>query len=547
MNLEPQAQKLNKTAATKENTSSLGLFEMGLGLLIGAAALALLASLWFSGLGVLAAIEYWLREWTYALILLIIPLLLSFKFYDQSQALKLSRTKIKDSVNRAELTKRANKFTRISYTLFLLPVLALAYGFFVHPYLVASSYAKESVSTNEPTNYAERAPWLVANNYAERDQGDLIGDREDVHYVPLKPTNTTPAEAPEQNTSRYTVLVRERGMLGTGGYVAVQTLAMPTKGPIPASASSYCETPGMSKRLESFWPWHSLAWSISAKAPFAHYEIQDAYGYCNEHNQALIVVPLFSYSGFWNVTKVPNGAALYSAEGLEILSAEQLVEREIEGPSYPRTLAKIQRESINAGAGITQWWGSKYGFDLTNEDSEDSNAANPSEFLLLDASEQLNQYYVTPLTPRGSSQSITAISEISASQSVSKQRNQVKINNSPDLPATSTLTTAIKESSVAGDNAWTTRWSAGMFVYEILPSQNGHFVASIGQGQAVSYRADIYPDGSVTVVNAETGQSSKFEPTNSVAGTSDLSELSREELLQLIEEAVEELKKREGS
>src|SRR5699024_12146335 len=81
---------------------------------------------------------------------------------------------------------------------------------------------------------------------------DIIGDREGVHYVPA----ARDAEAVDgEGTSRYTTLVKGRSVLGLTGYQAIQTLQMPTTGPIPSEASSYCEIPdGMNDRLRAFWP-----------------------------------------------------------------------------------------------------------------------------------------------------------------------------------------------------------------------------------------------------------------------------------------------------
>lgn len=529
---EPQpADPTPKKAAETQNLGTSGCLLVGLILLLFFS----LPLIWYRGLGVLAFAETLLREWLYLVLLLVLPLGFATVW----------------GLNRDELKKRdplrAKKQGRSALAALTLAVVGGAYSFAVHPYLVAQSFTKDTQTSEETTSYADRAPWIVAHNYAQRDQGDVIGDRGAVHYVPsVQDAKAKAGDGTGEGTSRYTVLVRERGVLGTGGYEAVQTLTMPTTGTIPASASSYCEVPdSMSKRLETNFPWHSLAWSIYAKAPLTHFNHEDAYGYCVD-DQPVIVVPLWDYQGFWAVTKRPAGAAIYRESGLEILTPEELIAQGIEGPTYPRSLAERQRVSINAGGTLMQWWGSKYGYDLTDLDEEDSNADNPAEFTLV-SPQGADLSYVSPLTPRGSSQSITALSVIPAQQ-VRAEREPVVVNVSTDLPATSTLETAIKESSVAGDNSWTTRWSAGMRVYEILPARDGHWAASIGQGQAVSYRADIAPDGRVTVVNAETGQSSSgASQSESVTLESGqpLAEMTEAELLDLIQQAVSELEKRQ--
>lgn len=489
--------------------------------------LVVVLTVWFSGLGVLAMGESFIRAGIAFWGPLLVAVILLAWGFNHSGTNKLRR----------------GLALSLAIVIALTGVGNLVIG---HDYLSHKLYTSDVVTVEETTNFAERAPWTVAESYAARDQGDIIGDRESIHYVPA----AKDAEAVDgEGTSRYTTLVKGRGVLGLTGYQAIQTLQMPTTGPIPSEASSYCEIPDeMNDRLSSFWPWHSLSWSIHAKKPFAHWNSDDAYGYCNGEDP-VVVVPLWKYEGFWLTKRVADGAAVYTADGVEILSADELVDDGIEGPTYPRSLAEIQRDALNAGGSLSDWLGSRYGYDGTEKDDEDANEGNTTEFTLMDDEGVMS--YVTPLTPKGSSQSITAVSVVPAQQGHGKP--EVVVNTSTDLGSTSTVTTAIKESSVSGDNAWTTRWASGMSVYEILPGADGHWVASIGQGQAVSYRADIAPDGSVTVTNSETGQTSSGSKDEgdedgesvTVEGDKPLSEMTDAELLDRIEKATTELQERE--
>lgn len=546
-----QGKRAAQTAKKSEQPSALGLM---VGLLIFAVVVVGAWAVWTRGLGVLAVAETILRVHTPLILGVLVPLLIAAYLMGRpGSAPKNKKPAGLPPIGRPDTQQTKAGRPRRAGAAALAGVVALAgagYAFAAHPYVVAKTYTVGTITEGSVTSFADRAPWIVANNYAQRDQGDVIGDREDVHYVPAaQDAQATAGDGTGQGTSRYTVLVKERGVLGSGGYEAVQTLTMPTTGTIPASASSFCEVPEqMGRRLDTVWPWYSLGWTIHARAPFAHWDQGDIYGYC-DGDSPVVVVPLYRYDGFWNVTKVPNGAAVYTPEGLEVLSAGELVEANLAGPTYPRSIATVQREAINAGGSITQWWGSKYGYDLTDSDAEDANAGNPSEFTMVSAGDGAMSY-VSPLTPRGSSQSITALSLVPAVQD-GQGRAPLTVNAATDLPATSTLVTAIKESSVQGDNAWTTRWSAGMSVYEILPAKDGHWVASIGQGQAVSYRADISPEGQVTVVNAETGQSSggAVESTESVTvdGGKPLDQKTEAELVELIQQAAAELEKRQNT
>lgn len=471
---------------------------------------------WLSGLGVLAAWETILRR-TVPLLVVIVP---------------LAAAGAGGVLHRLRLTVLG----------VALAVVGVAYLVGVHSYLVDHQYARDVVTIEETTSYAERAPWTVANAFAQRDQGDVVGEREDVHFVPQA---ADAAAADGDGTSRYTTLIRARGPLGLAGYEAVQTMSMPTAGAIPGGVSTYCEMPeNMDDKLGTIWPWHSLSWAIHAKAPLAHWSSDDAYGYCQDGNP-VVVVPLWEYDGWWTVTRSPAGAAVYTPDGVDILDAGELSDAGIAGPTYPRALAETQRSAINAGGSLADYWGKRYGYETTDKDDDDANAGNTTELTMIAADG--TQEYVTPLTPRGSSQSMTAIASIPSTQD-KPGRAPVTVNTSPAMQSTSTITTSIKESSVHGDSAWTTRWASGMTVYEVLPGRDGHWVASIGQGQAVSYRADIASDGSVTVTNADTGQTSADSPTDDTALAPDgkpLGQMSDAELLDRIDKATQELKKRQ--
>lgn len=497
-----------------------------LGIIFILAAIYTVFTVWNTGLGIMATTESLFRVgWPLLLILATIILTIYLA-----------------------ATKRGVALISIGGLAFLV---TMGYAIGLHGYNISKKFEEgHTVSVDEPVNYADRAPWVVANNYAQRNQGDVIGERSAIHYVPAKKD----ADAADgEGTSRYTTLIRGKALFGLAGYEAIQALEMPTTGTIPKSAGSYCEMPdGMDSKLESFWPAHSLTWGIHAKKPFAHWKNEDAYAYCDDDNNPIVVVPLYAYEGFLVNIQVPDGAAVYTKDGLEILKPEELADKGIQGPSYPRSIAKSQRTSINAGGTLGDWWGYRFGYSLTDKDGDDTNTGNTSEFTLIKNDGQMD--YVTPLTPRGTSQSITAVSTIPAQQT-NGELAELKVNTSPDMGSTSTVATTIKESSVNGDNAWTTRWASGMAIYEILPAQDGHWAASIGQGQAVSYRADVTPDGVVTVTNSDTGASSAGDEGKKKPGDDDsvsidtgkpLDQLSDEQLLETIKKATSELQKRQG-
>ena len=429
----------------------------------------------------------------------------------------------------------------LSVVILVAGVALSGYALAVHPYIVKSVYASEMQEVDETTDYNERAPWVVANAFSQRGQGDIRGDIRPVRYVPT-------ASVEEGDKSRYSAAVVERRIF-RAGYEAVQVMDMPYSGSAPSGAVQHCEVPdSMNKRLDSPWPWASLNWTLHRKTPFlAHFNSSDAYAYCDSDNSPVVVVPLVKYSGIWRVTMEPAGVFVYDKDGGRYLTADEASEEGIDGATYPMEVARKQREAMKAGGSLVQYYSSVYGYDTTEKDVEDANGTNSSEFIL--TKEDGSVSFVTPLVPRGTSQSIVAISDVPGRQEGSG-RLPITVNTSPDLQSsTSTIETKIRESSVKGDVEWTTRWASGMTVYEILPSRDGWWSASVGQGQAVSYRADISPEGDVTVHRTD-GDSADSSPDTSsesvtVSGDKPLSEMTEADLYNLIDQAVEELKSRE--
>lgn len=438
----------------------------------------------------------------------------------------------------------------VGVAVILVSLLSFGYGIFLHPYKVDSAYAQGIERVDEQVNYTDRAPWVVANDLASRDQGELIGDRKALKSVPNIQTGEVDAK-----TTRYSTIVTERGIPGFRGYEAIQQMNMPNYGLVDSSVSDYCELPeDMNKRFGSVNPFRNLEWSISLQNPFAHWSSNDLYSYCDEEGDPVIIQPLYKYQGFFSAVKEPNGAAVYKDGSIKLMDAEALKKEKIQGPTYPMSLAKTQRGAINAGGSLVDYYSNRYGYDTTEKDEEDANETNVSEFLMTDFNNEGS--FVTPLTPRGSSQSIVAVSDINSVQ-VGEGRNPILINDSPDLPSTSTIDQRIREASVDGDSSWATRWSSGMRVYEILPAQDGNWVASVGQGQSVSYKATISPEGSVNVQNVEEDSKNSEssddtekkddEKTDEVTVSSDkkLEDMTDKELLDLISEGVAELESRQ--
>lgn len=425
---------------------------------------------------------------------------------------------------------------RLGSLLTVLLIACIAYPFAFGQYARAKSYAQLAHKDDSTvTSYQDRAPWLVANNLAARDQGDNIGSLGRVAYVP---------DAESKGTSRYSTIITGRSAVGMQGYQSIREFNLPSVGPLGSGMSSSCLVPEeMDLRLGSFWPHHSLNRAINNKAPLSHFEESDAYGYC-DGDKPVVVVPLTKWSGFLVPTKVPAGAAIYTVDGLQILSGEELAKQKIEGPTMPTSLSKDRRQGLRGTGSWADWWSARSGYDVTDKDEEDANAGNTGEFTLMSADEQMR--HVTPLTPRGSSQTIVATLTAPAQQTGTEQDHEMTIETKAKQQATSTLENTIRSASVDSDPEWATRWSAGMRVYEIVPAKDGHWAASIGMGQTVNYRADISPDGAISVSRTDKPKGSSKPDSTTVQTDKPLSEMTEAELVQVIKQATDELAKRAG-
>ncbi|MGO4956781.1 hypothetical protein ACTQ49_05835 [Luteococcus sp. Sow4_B9] len=418
----------------------------------------------------------------------------------------------------------------------LLAILAIAYPLVFGHYARAKAYshiaAKDATTVS---SYQDRAPWLVANNLAARDQGDNVGSLGRVAYVP---------DAEQKGTSRYATIITGRSAVGMQGYQSIREFNLPAVGPLGSGMSSSCLVPSeMGLRLGSFWPHRSLDRAIHNKSPFSHYDEADAYGYC-DGSKPVVVVPLTRWSGLLVPTKVPAGAAVYSPDGLRILSGEELAKEKIEGPTMPASLSRDRREGLRGTGTYADWWSKRSGYDATDKDEDDANAGNTGEFTLVTVDGAMR--HVTPLTPRGSSQTIVATLTGPAQQDGTEQDHEMTIETKAKQQATSTLENTIRSASVDSDPEWATRWSAGMRVYEIVPAKDGHWAASIGMGQTVNYRADISPEGAVTVSRTDRPKTTDTPESTTVQTNKPLSEMTEAELVQVIKQATDELAKRAG-
>ncbi|OKL53227.1 hypothetical protein BSZ39_10615 [Bowdeniella nasicola] len=424
-----------------------------------------------------------------------------------------------------ELQAEINKtYTRRAWVSFGItaPALALAWVliWWGQQVQLANSYTSEATVPS----YEYRAPFVVAEQLANRDLDDVIGDRAGVHAVQT-----------EKTPNQYTSLVIRRGIFE--GYEPVQMIQSPLVGAKNQTSNACRFDPAHKLRLGGWAPTDNLGYWLSFQRPFSFWDNEDAYGFC-DGDEPVVVVPLKRLGGFWPVvTEHPDGAAVYRGGRLTVYGAGE-IPSEIVGPTYPRSIAAAQRSSSVASASFMDWIFKRAGYDTAGEtrDDEDSsgepNAANALDFSLI--SNGGKGEYVTALTPVGVSESVVALGHVSNRQE-GPGLNPYVVSRYPEaLPALSTSENRIR----SGFNQLPS-WASGMRVMEITPAADGNYVVSIGQNQVVTYRMVIAQNGAVSLLD-QVGAA----PAPPKEGEGDPTKLSTEEVQRRIKEYIDELAKR---
>ena len=408
-------------------------------------------------------------------------------------------------------------------------------GGFLLSWAQQAQLAGSYTSSDQLPSYEYRAPFVVADQLANRDLDDVIGDRVGVHAV----------QSPEQ-PNQYTSLVIRRGLFE--GYEAVQVIKPPLVGAKNQTSNACRFDEGHKLRLDGALPTNNLEYHLSFKRPFSYWSDNDAYGYC-DGTEAVVVVPLKRLGGFWPVlTDRPDGVAIYRNGVLTTYGADE-VPADVVGPTYPRSIAADQRAASVASGSLADWFFKRAGFDTAGDSKPDSddedaapaanepNADNAVDFSLINTSG--DGEYVTALTPVGASESVVAIGHVGNRQNGRDLNPFVVSRYAEALPALST-----SENRIRSDFNHLPGWASGMRVMEITPAADGTYVASIGQNQVVTYRMLVATDGSVSILDTAGGPAPTPPSGEPSEGTGNPATLSTEELQRLIKEYTDELAKR---
>lgn len=449
----------------------------------------------------------------------------------------------KEEPKKEEKPTRHVLFYVLAGATFLLAFLTVPVQSFLN---TSGTYNSTQIATTTDAaslSFTERVPFDVAEAVSDRSLGDTLGNSTGtVKAIPM--------------SNEYTTSVIRRGIFQ--GYESVQTMKLPMYGAANTNNDvtfcKYSESAGL--RLGGMGLNNNLGMRIYQQtSPSTLLDSSDAIAICKAKDEPVLYVPLTKLDGGLFPHRVPAGVAIYNGK-----TGELKIENDVRNapvPVYPLSLARDQREALVAGNGFMDFFFKRAGFETTAKDGDDPNKGNNTEFSMKTADSDGKGLYVTPLTPRGSSSSIVGISTIDSNNVENGKLNAMGIHRYEEgktRDANSTVSATIVSTVLEGYKA------NGLTVFEVVPSKEGTWTASIGKNQSILYRANIAADGhtvkltdaSGNETNGDLGDPSSADsetaPTEggvTVPSTGKpVSEMSPEELKSLADAITSELAKR---
>ena len=401
---------------------------------------------------------------------------------------------------------------------------------FVVSYAIPHSMAQTTqVEEAEDLSFRQRVPFDVASAVSNRNLGATTGDA----------SGTVKALPAEGENGTYTTTVIRRGMFK--GYESTQTMTAPLYGSTGAQNVSFCEfSDDAELRLGGLAPKNNLKRAIQWKtSPSTLIDSNDALVRCEDGTPMVYVPTTQLDSNVFLPKRVPGPVAVYNGSTGELSIEEEL---ETDLPLYPKSIAERQRESLTRSGSAADWFFRRSGFEDTSNDGDDPNGENRAEFGLADESGE-NQYFVTPLTARGSSSSIVALGTVDAAGELKAgELRPYQVHTYPkgeSRQANSAVASRITGEVLSGYRA------SGLKVFEVVPSEDNTWTATVGKEQSVLYRAVINPDGSIELFdnqgNTVAGEGQEPEEGSELKADKPLEDMSVDELKQLGDDILEEL------
>lgn len=414
----------------------------------------------------------------------------------------------------------------LALTVIIGAVAAMFAGSFLHDRAYVESIEKRSILDSQ--DYRERAPYGIAEIVMASTMGDTTGSR--TNAVKSLP------QVGENGVYQESVIRRGFGV----GYESTVSVDVPLAGAASAKNTDRCSFDDeASLRFGGALPQNNLSRAIYNKtSPSVIAEKEDAFTVCDGVHP-MVYVPLTELKGWPISHRVPAGVAIYNGS-----TGELTIQDEYEGelPVYPSSVAEQQREAYNAGGSFFDWLFGRFGFETTEDDNPDDEG-NVSE-ISISSQDGESGYYMTPLTSRGSSTSILAFSSVPHNEVKAGELSESRIyayESGKSMLAKSNVSSAVKSQLLQSSHQ-----TVELKVHEFIPSSNGSWIASVGTEQAVIYRVFIDQEQTVKVVDAKTGAVIGEQEKSSAATDKPVSEMTDEELEQIVNDAVKELARRAG-
>lgn len=289
----------------------------------------------------------------------------------------------------------------------------------------------------------------------------------------------------------------------------------------------------------------------------------NTWAYC-KNGAPMVIIPVTKYhhpSIFITISK-PAGVVSYNGKTGKLTYVKNVGPGQFPGPSYPLSIASLQREAMmvlnqnnNKPQGYFNFITNKFGWVSTESIIDDPNQGNPTELTF-----NLNEgsYYSTPLVVKGSSTAYSGRADLNGSAVNFGEFNPITlVKFTQPLQSGSVTVSEIKRAFPS------IGWETKMEVYEIYPASTTTLRGSIGSQNAVSLQLLItLKDKNYIYCLFSVDQSEKIcasadkpirstDPFESSKGSVSvanplraLTALSREELLTLLTQLTNELKRR---
>ena len=301
-------------------------------------------------------------------------------------------------------------------------------------------------------SFKQRGPIDVARKQASNAMGGNAGERlvdQTTRYVADK--------------NVYSTISKRNSFMGHYASVIEQKSAL-----VGRNEHHRCEFSDRASLTNRGFFSHRLSRAITSHDLLLRYQGDEIYGYCDD-DTPMVVIPLYKYQGFIRPMPKPAGVALYNGKSGELTFNDN--SDNIPGPSYSRKVAQAQIKSTKHSDSFMDFVFDRAGLYAEEQDEN-----------MIVSSENGEPLMVSKLKNVSGSDSIVAIGVIDAKGSSDYNKlNVYQLGDDRWIPDS-----AIK-ALIKADYQDLPNWIT-LEIKEIIPIDNNHWVATIGNDQNILYR-----------------------------------------------------------